>query len=566
MPASGCALAGQQPQQRRLARAVDADDADPVARAEPPGHVVEQHRGRRPRRVTSSSVETFLPSRRVGEAAAARRVARRRLVGDQRVGRVDAELAACDVRAGGPRRSQASSLRSRLLPALLGDRRPSARARPGPARTPRSRPRRRAPRRRRPPRSWSQTASRNHRSWVTTTSAAPARAHQVLGQPGDALDVEVVGRLVEHQQVGRPTSSAASATRRRSPPDSGADRRVQARRPVELPSSRSSTSRTRGVAGPLVLGGVPRPSTTSRTVRPGGERRRPGRARRSRRPPRAGDPAGVRLLRAGRARRSRVVLPPPLRPTTPIRSPAPTPSETSSSTTVVPYALDTRSRLTRFRGRSSGPAVSRSGEEKGGGEEGGRRGGEGGGGWEERRGKGGEKQAGGEGGKGEGGGGRRRGGGGGGRGGEEGSKGREKRRGRERGERKERGEGRGGRGEARSEGGEREGEGKGGEGRGGGEEEGGGRREGGGGGRRGGGGGGGGRGEGGRGEGREEGGEGGGEGGRGGRGDGGEEGGQGEGGAPRGRSPKPSPRTEPRPQVPASREGGGQRGAATPAG
>ena len=46
----------------------------------------------------------------------------------------------------------------------------------------------------------SQTASRNQRSWVTTTSAEVAAGH-VLGEPGDRLDVEVVGRLVEHDQV-----------------------------------------------------------------------------------------------------------------------------------------------------------------------------------------------------------------------------------------------------------------------------------------------------------------------------------------------------------------------------
>ena len=40
-------LAGQRPQQRRLARAVHPDDPDPVARPEPPGHPVEQRRARR---------------------------------------------------------------------------------------------------------------------------------------------------------------------------------------------------------------------------------------------------------------------------------------------------------------------------------------------------------------------------------------------------------------------------------------------------------------------------------------------------------------------------------------
>ena len=49
----------------------------------------------------------------------------------------------------------------------------------------------------------------------------------------------------------------------------------------------------------------------------------------------AGDPAGVGLLRAGE-QRSSVDLPPPLRPTTPIRSPSSRPSETPSSRVRVP--------------------------------------------------------------------------------------------------------------------------------------------------------------------------------------------------------------------------------------
>src|SRR3954452_4509223 len=45
---------------------------------------------------------------------------------------------------------------------------------------------------------------------------------------------------------------------------------------------------------------------------------------------------------------SRVVLPSPLRPTTPTRSPAEIPSETSLSSGRTPYAFETRSRLTRL--------------------------------------------------------------------------------------------------------------------------------------------------------------------------------------------------------------------------
>ena len=55
--------------------------------------------------------------------------------------------------------------------------------------------------RRAPPTSWCTTASRNQRSWLTTTSAFDAQRRQVLGQPADDLDVEMVRRLVEHQHV-----------------------------------------------------------------------------------------------------------------------------------------------------------------------------------------------------------------------------------------------------------------------------------------------------------------------------------------------------------------------------
>ena len=162
-----------------------------------------------------------------------------------------------DVRAGGPRRSQASSLRSRLLAALLARRRPGARARRGRARRPRSRPRTGAT----SPSATShvrvQTASRNQRSWVTTSSDAAARG-EVAREPVDALDVEVVGRLVEQQQLGvveqQPRRARSGGARRR---DSGAIARVEPsgkRAPRRRRAARRATSRKRGVGGPLVVG------------------------------------------------------------------------------------------------------------------------------------------------------------------------------------------------------------------------------------------------------------------------------------------------------------------------
>ena len=114
-PAGELACAAQQPQQRRLARAVDADAAP--TRSPGPSRQVDvararvgaasQARATRPRRRAPAS-----PSRAVANVAAARRgraaPARRRSARwPPRSG-----TSACDVRAGGPRRSQASSLRS----------------------------------------------------------------------------------------------------------------------------------------------------------------------------------------------------------------------------------------------------------------------------------------------------------------------------------------------------------------------------------------------------------------------------------------------------------------------
>ncbi len=142
----------------------------------------------------------------------------------------------------------------------------------------------------------SHTASRNHRSWVTTSSAPRQRA-QVVGQPVDALDVEVVGRLVEHEQVGllRPARRPAT-TRRRSPPDS---RATSASSPTAGRPEPGQHRAHRRVAGPLVLGGEPvgaqddvphaRAGGQLAALVDGGDPQPAG----------AGDPAGVGLLGAG---------------------------------------------------------------------------------------------------------------------------------------------------------------------------------------------------------------------------------------------------------------------------
>ena len=191
-----------------------------------------------------------------------------------------------------------------------------ARARRGPGSRRRTRPRTRG-------RVWSttsqvavQTASRNHRSWVTTTSA-PRRAEQVPGQPVDAGHVQVVGRLVEDQQVGRRGPAARPAR------PGGARRRTSARPaassprwPMPRPSRIAADARRRRPT--RARRRCPRPARRCRAPRPGRWRRAPGRGsaaaqatRRSRRwvtRPASGSSALV-------SSRSRVDLPAPLRPT-----------------------------------------------------------------------------------------------------------------------------------------------------------------------------------------------------------------------------------------------------------
>ena len=166
-----------------------------------------------------------------------------------------------EVRAGGPRRSQANSLRMRLrrrasVPAESRIR--SARARtyaaypPSYAST--------------PPPCTSQvrvhTASRNQRSWLTTTSALAGRpVRWSASHPITSTSRWLVGS--SSTSTSWPASStSASATRRRSPPES---------RPTS--ESRSTPDR-RWETTPRVSGsaaqmwsGLP-PTITSRTVAP----------------------------------------------------------------------------------------------------------------------------------------------------------------------------------------------------------------------------------------------------------------------------------------------------------
>ena len=242
------------------------------------------------------------------------------------------------VRAGGPRRSQASSLRIRFC------RRSSvtaacARAPPWPARTPHSRRRRRGRRRRRPPRS---VVAHRVEEPAVVGDGDERRAGRVrrvarwsASQATPSTSRWLVGSS-RTSRSGSATSSRASAT-------AGARRRTSGRRPRRgrrdrapmPPSSPSRTSRMRGSPAHSCSGRSP--STTSRTVARGVERVGLGRACRSVRPPvRVTRPASASWRPA--STRSRVVLPSPLRPTTPIRSPAPTPRLDAVEDRVVPRA------------------------------------------------------------------------------------------------------------------------------------------------------------------------------------------------------------------------------------
>jgi hypothetical protein len=69
------------------------------------------------------------------------------------------------------------------------------------------------------------TFSRNQRSWLTTRYARRS-ARSTPSEPYDAGDVEVVGRLVEEENVGaRAASSRAIASRFVHPPESVPRRR-----------------------------------------------------------------------------------------------------------------------------------------------------------------------------------------------------------------------------------------------------------------------------------------------------------------------------------------------------
>ena len=165
--------------------------------------------------------------------------------------------------------------------------------------------------------------------------AATRAARRGGGEPVDAFDVEVVGRLVEQQQLGVVEQQPRE---RDAPPLAAGERPIGVvdpggkRSSSTPPSSPSSTPRNARSPGPLVLGALADEHLADRRavgeVVALAEQRDPQPAQRA---------SAARRRRLEPAiSRSSVDLPSPLPPTTPMRSPAETPSVMSSRTVRLP--------------------------------------------------------------------------------------------------------------------------------------------------------------------------------------------------------------------------------------
>src|SRR5215470_14362088 len=87
----GRALAGEHVEQGRLARPVDADEREAITRTEPPSQLAEKA-ALVERHVDIDRVDHTIAEPRAGEALELDAVASGRLVGDERVRRLDPEL------------------------------------------------------------------------------------------------------------------------------------------------------------------------------------------------------------------------------------------------------------------------------------------------------------------------------------------------------------------------------------------------------------------------------------------------------------------------------------------
>ena len=196
-PADGRQRAVEQRQHRRLPGAVDPDDAHPVARPEPPGRVRQQH-AVTAHQVDVLDVDDVLAEPLGGEALELEPVARRRLVVDQGRGRVDPELRLRGAR-GRPTPQPGQLLAHQVAPAYLrggrlplplglGEHERGVAALVAVDHAVVDLPGLLAHRVEEPPVVGDHDQRRRQRD-------------QVLGQPGHGLHVEVVGGLVEDDQV-----------------------------------------------------------------------------------------------------------------------------------------------------------------------------------------------------------------------------------------------------------------------------------------------------------------------------------------------------------------------------
>ena len=241
--------ARDQTEQGRLARSVGAEDAGALAGTDPPLDVLEH--GLVVRHGHVEDVDDVLAEPRGRHLLQLDGVADRRFVLDQRVGRVDAELG-----LGGAGRA----LRGAATPAPCASGsdawtpspRCAGRARRAAGCRPRSRPRR-ARRCRRAPPTWRCRPRRG----TTGRASRPAgrrrwSAQRVFRCPASQVMPSTSRWLVgssRNSTSWSSTSSAASATRRRCPPD----RVPMTASQLMSETSPAMTSRMRGVAGPLVL-------------------------------------------------------------------------------------------------------------------------------------------------------------------------------------------------------------------------------------------------------------------------------------------------------------------------
>ena len=268
LAAAGAELAGEQSQQRRLARAVGADERDAVTGTQAPGDAVDDP-GSAVGVADVLGLDHLVAEPRAREAQQLGAVARGWLVGDQRVGRLDPEL-----RLRGPGRRPAAQPREllahQLLAALL------ARGLDAVALGAREHVGRVAALvlvHRRVDDLPGVRADRVEEPAVVGDDQHRAVARgQMAGQPGDRLDVEVVGRLVEQQQVG----VVEQHPRERDPPPLAAREPLQRRvDPGAEALERDATeqavehSAELATAGPFVLGAFTHEHLADR--RPGGQ-------------------------------------------------------------------------------------------------------------------------------------------------------------------------------------------------------------------------------------------------------------------------------------------------------